>query len=212
LDPGRNGKPDLLSFNAPFVKPLFINLFAKALALIDANIIFPLVSNEIYHDFPRAGKKGDACFFHNNGPKQKWDNVLSPSGLTGFGVAMTGAVFDYKNDGQEDLIIQNLYGKPLLFKLNYSGNNPWLGIKLSGHKSNKDGIGAQVLIEYNNSEKQLKQVNFRNRFDSQSSEKLIFGIPNFNNKGVSVLIKWPSGIEQKVNLTKLNQYYTIEEI
>jgi len=56
-------------------------------------------------------------------------------------------VLDYDRDGDEDLIITNGFGSPIVYRSDASeSGNEWLRIKLVGTRSNRDGIGAVVKL------------------------------------------------------------------
>jgi hypothetical protein len=56
-----------------------------------------------------------------------------------------GACFaDYDNDGKVDAFVVNLGGKGTLLHNVSTDTGHWIGIKLVGTKSNRDGIGARL--------------------------------------------------------------------
>ena len=58
-----------------------------------------------------------------------------------------GAAFaDYDNDGKIDAFIINLGAPAFLLHNTSPATNHWITLNLIGHKSNRDGIGAQVEI------------------------------------------------------------------
>ena len=58
-----------------------------------------------------------------------------------------GAVFgDYDNDGDLDVLVTNINDTPDLLRNDIPPDSHWIGIKLVGEKSNRDGIGAKVTL------------------------------------------------------------------
>src|SRR6202790_258295 len=61
-------------------------------------------------------------------------------------VAARGAAFgDLNNDGSIDVVTTVLGGHPQVF-MNRGGTGHWLTITLRGTRSNRDGLGARVLV------------------------------------------------------------------
>jgi len=54
------------------------------------------------------------------------------------------ALGDYDNDGRADVLVANNGEAPLLLHNNAGKGNHWLGIRLVGTQSNRDGIGARL--------------------------------------------------------------------
>src|ERR1019366_5307136 len=85
--------------------------------------------------------------FRNAGA-MKFDDVSRAAGPF-FEVKSVGrgaAFADYDNDGKVDVFIVNLGSPAFLLHNTSPGANHWITVKLVGHKSNRDGIGAQVEV------------------------------------------------------------------
>jgi len=55
-------------------------------------------------------------------------------------------VFDYDNDGDQDIFAVNNGGEPVLLRNDTENENDWLRIALEGVESNRDGIGAKITV------------------------------------------------------------------
>ena len=58
-----------------------------------------------------------------------------------------GAAFDdLDNDGDIDVVILNHRREPTLLRNDSPGRNHWLGLRLQGTRSNRDGVGARIKV------------------------------------------------------------------
>jgi len=124
---------------------------------------------------------------------------------------------DYNRDGFLDLFLSNGFdpdspfvkdGPHQLF-VNQGNNNHWLEIDLEGVQSNRDGIGASVILEVSGV-KQFREQNGGMHRISQNYQRLHFGLGG-HDKVDRLTIKWPSGIVQEVRDIGSNQIIKIRE-
>jgi hypothetical protein len=122
----------------------------------------------------------------------------------------SAAASDYDRDGDVDLFVSNPYypSKNYIMAANSTPNN-WCEVKLVGHASNRDGIGAKIkLIDRN--QNQLREVRTNSGSYSANEQIAHFGLGNAS--AVEYLkIEWPSGHVQWVANPAINTLLTIEE-
>lgn len=147
------------------------------------------------------------CLFFKEG--DQYSDIATEVGITDIKGGKAIAQFDYNNDGVSDFIIINSDSSPILYRGEYSGKNMWIGLQLKGTKSNINAIGSVVEIEFD-SGKKIKQNYPTNGYQSQSSSRFIFGIPE-NSKIKSINVKWPSGKLSKVENYEIGKYNNISE-
>lgn len=97
---------------------------------------------------------------------------------------------DYDGDGDADIAVIWNNKKGLLWRNDGGNARSWLGIRLHGSSSNRDGIGAKIKVTANG----LTQTSFRKSggsFLSESSPWPLFGLGAARNADVE--ITWPSG-------------------
>lgn len=148
--------------------------------------------------------------FHNNGDGT-YTEVSQTSG-TYFSEALVGraaASADYDNDGDIDIVIMNSNQRAVLLKNEGGNRKNWLGVKLVGTQSNRDGIGAKVKLLSGNIT-QIAEVKSGSSYASGSDLRLLFGLNNAEEVD-SIVIEWPNGIGQKLEEIPVNQTLTISE-
>jgi hypothetical protein len=121
-----------------------------------------------------------------------------------------GAAFgDIDNDGDVDVIINNLDGVPQLLRNDGGNANNSVLIKTVGVKSNRDGIGARVTI-VSGDLRQVDEVHSGGSYLSQNDLRLHFGLEK-RTKIDSIEVRWPSGVVDKVANLNANKILTIKE-
>jgi hypothetical protein len=122
-----------------------------------------------------------------------------------------GAAFgDLNNDGQIDVVMGVLNGAPVILR-NGGTKNHWLGIRLVGLKSNRDGLGARVVVTDAAGRKQIFDVSTAGSYLSANDPRIIAGLGTA--AGVrTVEVRWPSGRAQLVSNPDIDRYLTIKEL
>lgn len=123
-------------------------------------------------------------------------------------VARGAAYGDINNDGAPDIVITTNGGPAALF-LNEGTTNRALRIKLIGTKSNRDGIGAVVLVK-SGGMTQKKMLRSGSSYLSSSELVLTFGLGS-SSKADLVEVHWPSGAVDHLTNVGANQMVTIRE-
>jgi len=123
-------------------------------------------------------------------------------------VARGAAYADIDNDGALDVLLTTNAGRTWLFH-NEGGANHSLRVKLSGTKSNRDGIGAIVRVNLGN-EKQWQMLRSGSSYLSQSELVLTFGL-GLQEKVDNLEVQWPSGQLDKLANVPGDQTVTIQE-
>jgi tetratricopeptide (TPR) repeat protein len=131
------------------------------------------------------------------------------SGVSGLDFAEDSrafAVTDLDGDGRLDLIVKNRLGPQLrVFQNHCAGERGSIAFLLRGTKSNRDAIGAMVEVDG-----MVKAVQAGSGFLSQHTKTLYFGLGGAE-VAKHVRVKWPSGLEQKLESLAAGHLYTILE-
>jgi hypothetical protein len=116
---------------------------------------------------------------------------------------------DIDNDGDVDLVINNLDGAPQLLRNDGGNANNSVLVKLLGVKSNRDGIGARVKI-VSGDLTQIDEVRSGGSYISQNDLRLHFGLEK-RSKIELIEIRWPSGLIDKITTANVNRIVTVKE-
>src|SRR5204863_8013859 len=111
-----------------------------------------------------------------------------------------GAAYaDLDNDGDLDLIVNNINKSAFVFINNTNQNNRptsshYISIQLKGDSLNKQGFGAKIFVFKNGSAQMQEQYPVRG-YCSSVDQKIIFGLGKNNNID-SLVIVWPGNEKQ----------------
>jgi hypothetical protein len=137
---------------------------------------------------------------------------ISNSGGAGLQIKKSsrGASFgDYDNDGDIDILTTNINEAPDLLRNDTVHNNHWIGIRLIGVKSNRDGIGARVILTVDG--KQLRrEVKSGASYLSQSDLRMLVGLGR-SPKVDMISVHWPSGVVDRMHAIAADEWLTIRE-
>ncbi len=136
------------------------------------------------------------------------DSTFQPV-ATGPPARYRGAAFgDFDNDGRIDAVVTRIGERPLLLLNRTPGGNHWLGLKLVGRRSNRDGIGAVVHVKTSAGE-QWNQATTAVGYAGSSDVRVHFGLGPA--PAPTVEIRWPSGLVQQLGEVRADRYLTVRE-
>jgi len=119
------------------------------------------------------------------------------------------AIGDIDNDGRVDAVITTNGGAPHILHNETRNANHWLMLKLVGHKSNRDAIGAVVAVTTSKGT-QWVTVTTASSYQSSSDKRVHFGLgPDATAKRIE--IRWPSGITQTLSETAGDRILQVDE-
>jgi hypothetical protein len=119
------------------------------------------------------------------------------------------AVLDYDLDGGIDLTLRN-YRQPAQLLHHVGPRGHWLQVKLIGTRSNRDAVGARIIITTAQG-KQMREVHAGSAYLSGSSLVQHFGLGELTEVD-SIDVHWPSGARTTLRDMAANQRLTITEI
>lgn len=136
-------------------------------------------------------------------------NVSFLSGTDSDGDSRSVVPVDLNGDGMLDLMVRQSGGGALRIFANQFPKKQWLRVSLQGVKSNRQGIGARIVVE-TKSLKQTRELLTSNTFSSQKPDDVYFGLGD-ETEITNVTIHWPSGEVQTLNGVAVNQHVRITE-
>jgi hypothetical protein len=119
------------------------------------------------------------------------------------------AIGDIWNDGRQDVVVSTNDGPGYILRNETATGNHWIEIKLRGHKSNRDGIGAEITLSTSQG-KQFETVSTAGSYLSSKDSRAHFGL-GADAEVKTIEIRWPSGITQSLRNVRGDQVLRIEE-
>ena len=132
---------------------------------------------------------------------------LEQNGLDTKGFSNGAAYGDLDNDGDLDLIVNNV-NMPLFVYKNNVVNTHYVKVILKGEGANKDAIGAKLQLTNDDENYFLEQQPVRG-FQSSMDNRPNFGFQNVGNLSLHVI--WPSGKSTTINNLQADQTITLFE-
>ncbi|MGZ8556708.1 MAG: VCBS repeat-containing protein [Chitinophagaceae bacterium] len=141
--------------------------------------------------------------FKNKGDL-KFENVSESWGFADSTFSNGAAVADFDNDGDLDLVINNLDEEASLYENVTDKKNNHVRIKLEGPDKNRDGIGAKISLYYDGKMQQSFQQKTVRGYLSSNEATVHFGVGK-TAKVDSIVILWPDAKENVLNNITANQ-------
>ncbi|MFN2532522.1 MAG: CRTAC1 family protein [Pyrinomonadaceae bacterium] len=167
-----------------------------------------VVNGHVYPQLPTYRQRN---FVHHNNRNGTFDEVGAELGVP-FTEKRTGrgaAFGDFDNDGDVDVVINNLDGPPQLLRNEGGNSNTSVVIKLIGVRSNRDGIGARVKV-VSGDLTQTDEVHSGGSYLSQNDFRLHFGLQE-RTKVDLLEVRWPGGTIDKISNVPVNRIITVKE-
>jgi hypothetical protein len=163
------------------------------------------------HVYPQLRDYHQRKLLHHNNRDGTFTEVAALSGAplmqerAGRGVAFG----DLDNDGDIDMVVNDLDGPPQLLRNDGGAANNFVMVKTVGVKSNRDGIGAKVKV-VSGDLTMIDEVRSGASYISQSDLRLHFGLEKRARIDL-IEIRWPSGVVDKITNLNANKLLTVRE-
>jgi hypothetical protein len=139
--------------------------------------------------------------YHNSG-NLRFEKVNKAWGLDQKSLSNGAAYADLDNDGDLDLVVNNIEQEPFIYRNNsetLTGNH-YLKVKLVGEGGNTFGIGSRIEVDLDDGKQMVQEMLPSRGYQSSVDYGLIFGLGTAN-KIKKVKVIWPDGLmEVKINV------------
>jgi peptidoglycan hydrolase-like protein with peptidoglycan-binding domain len=124
-------------------------------------------------------------------------------------VARGLAIGDIDNDGRLDAVVTTNDGPVYVLHNETTTQNHWLTLKLVGHKSNRDGIGAEVKL-VTSAGQRFATVSTSGSYLSSKDKLVHFGL-GVEASAQTIEIRWPSGVVQTLRDVRADHIQQVDE-
>jgi hypothetical protein len=122
--------------------------------------------------------------------------------------ARGGSLADFDNDGDLDIVVSVMDGKPQLLENNGGNAGNWLRLQLIGQKCNRGAVGARVKLTAGGVV-QYASVQAGGSYLSSNDPRIHFGVGAATEAEIE--IAWPGGAVEKLDSVKVNQAISVTE-
>ena len=136
----------------------------------------------------------------------------TPLAGSAFMTAIVGrglAVGDINNDGRTDIVTIDSFGGVHIYANEHPASGAWMGLKLIGTASTRDGSGAIITVKAG--EKTfVRHAHTDGSYMSASDGRVLVGLGSTVGQ-VDITVRWPSGRTQQLKAQTPGSYITVTE-
>lgn len=152
-------------------------------------------------------------YMYKNKGNLKFKNITDQWGLGQAGCSQGAAYADFDNDGDLDIVVSNMNAPPFFYENSMAEKKEekkYLRVKLVGNAPNTFGIGARVMLNYNNDNIQYAENTPVRGYMSSVEQGIHFGLGSVSTI-TTLTVTWPDGSMQQLNDVATNQQITLNQ-
>ena len=172
------------------------------------------VNGHVYPQVEQAGRttryRQRKLLYHND-QNGRFTEVAAAAGasLMEPSVGRGSAAGDLDNDGDLDVVVNNLDGPPTILRNDGGNRQNFLVVELEGRKANRDAIGAVVTVNAGDPVQRAERHS-GDSYLSRSDPRLHFGLAK-RPKVEFLEVRWPNGAVQRFGQVSANTFIRIVE-
>ena len=122
-----------------------------------------------------------------------------------------GAAFaDFDNDGRVDVVVTAIDSPLELYKNVSSGAGHWVALRLTGTRSNREGLGARVRLTLPDGRNLYNTATTSAGYASSSEPLVRFGLGPYEYAS-EIVLQWPGGRPQTLGRVKADRIVSVRE-
>jgi hypothetical protein len=205
LDVDLDGYEDLLISNGAERDGMYGDVIQKGERMKRDSNITERELLDAHRLFPRLATPNVA--FRNRG-NLTFEDVSAAWGLDGPSVSQGMALADLDNDGDLDLVINNMNGPAGIYRNNSSA--PRVAVRLKGLPPNTRGIGARLTLHGGAVPLQSQEMICGGRYLSADENMRVFAAGSLTNR-MDLEVRWRSGKRSMIRDVTANCLYEVDE-